>query len=32
MNEIPGLAKTVDEAIDLFEPFKEQLRSMEDGG
>ena len=30
VDEVPGLAKTVDEAVRLFEPFKERLKNMED--
>lgn len=30
IDEIPGLAKTVDEAVALFEPFKQRLTDMED--
>ncbi|KAI0387991.1 hypothetical protein F5Y04DRAFT_241447 [Hypomontagnella monticulosa] len=29
---VPGLAKTVQEAVSLFEPFKERLNNMEDDG
>ncbi|UNI17156.1 hypothetical protein JDV02_003532 [Purpureocillium takamizusanense] len=32
IDEVPGLGKTVDEAITLFEPFRERLKNMEDGG
>lgn len=32
VDEVPGLAKTVDEAVGLFEPFKERLEKMEDDG
>ncbi|KAK4073277.1 hypothetical protein Purlil1_13116 [Purpureocillium lilacinum] len=31
VEKVPGLAKTVDEAVNLFEPFKERLKNMEDG-
>ena len=31
-DEVPGLAKTVDAAISLFEPFRERLEHMEDSG
>lgn len=30
VDEVPGLAKTVYEAVSLFEPFKERLNNMED--
>lgn len=30
LNEVAGIAKTIDEAITMFEPFKERLRDMED--
>lgn len=30
IDDVPGLAKTVDEAIALFEPFKQRLNDMED--
>ncbi|KAI1396730.1 hypothetical protein F4819DRAFT_474392 [Hypoxylon fuscum] len=32
VDEVPGLAKTVHEAVSLFEPFKERLNNMEDDG
>lgn len=32
IDEVPGLAKTVHEAVSLFEPFKERLNNMEDNG
>lgn len=30
VEEVPGLAKSVDEAVNLFEPFRERLRNMDD--
>ncbi|KAK2608889.1 hypothetical protein QQS21_002602 [Conoideocrella luteorostrata] len=32
VDEAPGLAKTIDEAVSLFKPFKERLKNMEDNG
>lgn len=30
VDEVPGLAKTIDKAVSLFEPFRERLENMED--
>lgn len=32
VDEVPGLANTVHQAVGLFEPFKERLNNMEDDG
>lgn len=30
VDEVPGLARTIDEAVSLFKPFNERLKNMED--